>query len=179
MWQRLCRGTTCIPCSVSALHRHPLKWEEKLRHFSKRSSILFVLDTQIKLAHFSCRHSPQGPILYILLSLRWRMPFIWYACSWASGWGAYNQRQRRTHQEPESIGCFIEDQAFSPPYDLAPPQPPFSRQQVVSLTQSSCVSLVQLTDRRGCGGVRSQILRRRESQALYKSFNTVLSVKNH
>jgi hypothetical protein len=40
----------------------------------------------------------------------------------------------------ESIERFIEDQAFSPSYDLAPLPPyPLSRQQVVSLSQSSCV----------------------------------------
>jgi hypothetical protein len=47
----------------------------------------------------------------------------------------------------------IEDDAFSLSYDLAPPssptpRPPF-RQQVASLSQSSCLSPVELTDGRG------------------------------
>ncbi len=42
----------------------------------------------------------------------------------------------------ESIEFFIEDQDFSAPYDLAPPQPHLSQQQVVSLSQSSCTSPV-------------------------------------
>ncbi len=75
----------------------------------------------------------------------------------------------------ESIKWFLENQAFSPSYDLAPSPPshPF-RQQVVSLYQSSGVSPVQLTEgrgRRGCG--RSQIIRWRESLVLYKSFNAL------
>jgi hypothetical protein len=45
--------------------------------------------------------------------------------------------------------CIIEDQAFSPSYDWLFPPPPLSRQQVVSLSQSSCVSPVELTDERG------------------------------
>jgi hypothetical protein len=40
----------------------------------------------------------------------------------------------------------IEDQAFSPSYDLVLP---LSRQQVFSLSQSSCVSPVELIDIRG------------------------------
>jgi|688.fasta_scaffold224188_1 hypothetical protein len=51
---------------------------------------------------------------------------------------------------PESNECFIEDQAFSLSYYLAPPHPPpLSRQQVVSLSQSSCVPTVDCTDGRG------------------------------
>ncbi len=59
---------------------------------------------------------------------------------------------------------------------LAHPHPPLSRQQVVSLSQSSCVSPVELTDgERGesRGWARSQIIRPRESLALYKSFRTL------
>jgi hypothetical protein len=54
----------------------------------------------------------------------------------------------------ESIEWFIEEQAFSQLYDLAPPPPPppLSRQQVVSLSHSSRVSLVKLTDGRGGKG---------------------------
>ncbi len=53
--------------------------------------------------------------------------------------------------ESESIEWFIEDQAFSPSYDLAPP--PLSRQKVVSLAQSSCVSPVEMNDGRREEGV--------------------------
>ncbi len=53
----------------------------------------------------------------------------------------------------------ISDQAFSPSYDLAPsPSPPLSK-QVVSLSQSSCVSpvslLVEEGGRRGGGVAKS------------------------
>jgi hypothetical protein len=61
---------------------------------------------------------------------------------------------------------------------LANPLPPLSRQEVVSLSQSSCVSTVGLIDgRRGKEGcARSQIIRVLESHApvVYKSFNTLL-----
>ncbi len=49
----------------------------------------------------------------------------------------------------KSIKCVIEDQAFS--YDFTPPHSPLSRQQVVSLSQPSSVSRVELTDRGGGG----------------------------
>ncbi len=48
------------------------------------------------------------------------------------------------------------DQAFSSLYDLSPPTPPF-RQQDVSLSRSSCVSSVELTERRGGGGAREKV----------------------
>jgi hypothetical protein len=53
---------------------------------------------------------------------------------------------------------------------LLPPSPPFSRQQVVSLSQSSCVSPSSLlTGEGGDGGWgRSKIIRRRESLVLLK-----------
>ncbi len=47
----------------------------------------------------------------------------------------------------ESIEWFIEDQTFSPSYDLAPPPPPLVSK--LSPSQSSCVSPVELTDGRG------------------------------
>ncbi len=55
---------------------------------------------------------------------------------------------------------------------LPPPPPPY-RQQVVSLSLSSCVSLVELTDGRGGreGWGRSQIIRQRGTLILYISFN--------
>ncbi len=49
---------------------------------------------------------------------------------------------------PESIERFMDDYAFSPSYDLAP----LSSQQVVSLSRSSCVSPVELTNGRGGRG---------------------------
>ncbi len=51
---------------------------------------------------------------------------------------------------------------------------PLSRQQVLSLSQSSCESPVELTHgRKGGGWARNQIRRPRESMALFKSFNTL------
>ncbi len=70
----------------------------------------------------------------------------------------------------ESIERFIEDQAFSPSYDLSPSPPP----QVVSLSQFSCVSMVELT---GGGGGRSLIIQRQESLVLYKPFNNISTVR--
>jgi hypothetical protein len=58
-----------------------------------------------------------------------------------------------------------------------PPSPsPLSRQLLVSLSLSSCVSPVELTDGNvwGRGWARSQIIQPRESLALYKSFNTFI-----
>ncbi len=51
------------------------------------------------------------------------------------------------------------------------PLPPFTRQQVVSHSQSSCVLPDKRTDVGG-GGARSQITRRRESLVLHKVFST-------
>jgi hypothetical protein len=52
---------------------------------------------------------------------------------------------------------YVEDQAFSSSYDLAPPSPPspLSSQQDVFLCQSSCVSSFEFTDGRGEGGAKS------------------------
>ncbi len=54
----------------------------------------------------------------------------------------------------ESIEWFIEDQTFLRPWDLAPrpTHSPLSYQQVFSLSQSSCVSPIQLADGRGGAG---------------------------
>ncbi len=73
----------------------------------------------------------------------------------------------------ESIKGFIEDQAFSPSYDLAPASP--SHVSTVSLSQSSCVSPVELSDGRGGGGSgRSQSYDR---QKAWSSINhSILSV---
>ncbi len=53
-----------------------------------------------------------------------------------------------------------------------PSPPPLSK---LSLSQSSCVSPVELTYGRGRGWERSQIRQRRESLVLYKSFNALWS----
>ncbi len=65
-------------------------------------------------------------------------------------------------------------------FDLAPPLSPnpHSHQQVVSLSQSSCVSPVEhIEGRGGIGGVRGakspNLMTARESLVLYKSFNTL------
>ncbi len=50
-------------------------------------------------------------------------------------------------------------------------------QQVVALSRSSCLSPVELTDRGGGWG-RSQIIRQREYQVIYKSFNTLCFTPN-
>jgi hypothetical protein len=73
----------------------------------------------------------------------------------------------------ESIEWLMEDQAFLGSYDSAARPPPLSRQQVGSLSQSPCVSRVELTDGGRKGWVRSQIIRLREGLALYKQFNNL------
>ncbi len=77
-------------------------------------------------------------------------------CGWGEGgaeMGVYslvlqNWEQKIQQLPPESIEWFIEDQAFLPS-DYFPPPPP--SQQVVSLSQYSCVLPVELTDGRGGG----------------------------
>jgi hypothetical protein len=61
------------------------------------------------------------------------------------------------------------------PTMLPVPVPTLYRQQVVSLSQSSFVSPVKLTDGRkgGRGRATRQIILRRENMALYESFNTL------
>ncbi len=75
----------------------------------------------------------------------------------------------------ESTECFVEDQAFPPSYDLAPPPTlsPLSGHQVVSLSQSFCVSPFELTDGRGGEGVQGEDpnARQRESLVFYKLVN--------
>ncbi len=78
----------------------------------------------------------------------------------------------------ESIGWFIEEQAFLRWYHLAPPPPPplpFSSQQVVSLSVFLCMvgrAYWLWGGARGWG--RSQIIRPpRERLVLYKSFNSL------
>ncbi len=81
------------------------------------------------------------------------------------------------HDKADRFEWIIEDQAFSPSYDLAPlllPPLPGSRPQVVSLYQFPFVLPVELTDvRKGGRWGRSQIIRRQESLILHQSFNTL------
>jgi hypothetical protein len=75
----------------------------------------------------------------------------------------------------ESILWYIEDQAFSPSYYLAPrpPLPPLQSACCLSFSVFLCVAFRAYCRERGKGG-RSQIIRQRESLILYKSFNTLL-----
>ncbi len=109
-------------------------------------------------------------------------------CSW--GWNTAARAQNWTQESlwgeeggrgmvrAESIEWFTEDQPIlrSVVRFASPPTPfPLSRQQVVSLYQSFCLSPVELTDeRRGeRGGRRVKSYDARESLGLYKSFNTL------
>jgi hypothetical protein len=70
----------------------------------------------------------------------------------------------------------IEDQAFSPSYDLAPYPSPLSCQQIVSLSQASCVSPMEHSDWKGGRvreGVRRQTIKRQERLVLYNPFTTL------
>jgi hypothetical protein len=59
-------------------------------------------------------------------------------------------------EEGREYLTFIEDQAFSPLYNLAPPSPPPS--PVSKLSLFFCVSLVELTDwKRGGGEVGEEL----------------------
>jgi hypothetical protein len=73
----------------------------------------------------------------------------------------------------KSIEWFIEDQSFSPCYDLAPYSPPPSPSPVSSLSPPVCRQSSLLTEEGESGWGRSQIIRMRESLVLYKSFNTL------
>jgi hypothetical protein len=83
-------------------------------------------------------------------------------------------KQRFDNGQGREYWMILEGQAFLRLNDSAPrPLPsrplPFSRQQVVSPSQSSCVSPVEHTDgKAGWGGTNP-----RESLPLYTSFNTL------
>ncbi len=72
----------------------------------------------------------------------------------------------------QSVEWFIEDKAFSPAYDFNGYTPSPSRQQVVSLSLSCLPVCVRLSFWQ-CEGGRSQIILRRESLVLCKSFTTL------
>ncbi len=68
--------------------------------------------------------------------------------------GLFRFRLCENYLSPESIAWSIEDQAFLQLYGAAPRRPAYpllSRQQLASLSESSCVSPVKLTDGRGMG----------------------------
>ncbi len=79
---------------------------------------------------------------------------------------------------PDIIEGFVEDQAFLQSYDWAPrlPPSPLFPQQVVSLSQSTCVTTVVLTMTGGGGVGEEPNHTTRKSLALYKSCYMVLSV---
>ncbi len=84
----------------------------------------------------------------------------------------------------ESIEWFIDDQAFFPTYVLAPSPPPSRRPPASCLSLSVFLGVAGQAywGRREDGGGGSQIVRRRESLVLYKSFNTLCtnqSAKSH
>jgi hypothetical protein len=64
------------------------------------------------------------------------------------------QKEQHKYTVPaESIEWFIEGQVFSLSYYFAPPHPlPLSRRQIVSLSQFSCVSPVEISDGREVEG---------------------------
>ncbi len=91
-------------------------------------------------------------------------------------------RELICYLQAESIEWFILDQAFSLSYDLASlPPSPISRQQVVSLSQTSRVSPHRSNLRAGAGKRergRRQFIRKRDL-VLYKSFISLLpSIKS-
>jgi hypothetical protein len=73
---------------------------------------------------------------------------------------------------------YREYQAFSPSYDLAPPPPfpPFFLQQIVSLSQSFCVLMTDLTEGRGGKGAGEKPNHSTAIKSpldLYETFNTL------
>ncbi len=98
---------------------------------------------------------------------------------WVEQYFHVNQSMTQTTYPREYLNGFLRTKPTRPSYDLAPPPPPspLSRQQVVSHSQASFLPPVELTDgrggREGEGLGAKQIIRRRESQVLYKSLNTL------
>ncbi len=81
--------------------------------------------------------------------------------------------------QPESMELFIKDQAFLPSPDSAPrppSPPPLSRQQLVSLSQSSYVSPVERQGERGGGGGRGS--KSYDSEKAWPSINPSIQ-SNH
>jgi hypothetical protein len=79
---------------------------------------------------------------------------------------------------PGSFELFIEDQAFSPSENLAPPPPPLPPSPVSKLDRGHTGNLRNrdnlLTEEgRGGAGVGDKIIRQRESLPLYKLFNNL------
>ncbi len=101
----------------------------------------------IKRGRLSCRRK-NGPFLYA-----------------KKGWDKKRQDLfvlvHHSLQMPESIEWFIEDQAFSPSYDLAPPAPPLPS----SVSKLSLFLRLPVCRRTGGGRGwgRSQIIRRQEA----------------
>ncbi len=127
-------------CTSSPFH--------SIYHHKQSCGVLFLLRGQIHSPYFSstpkCMYSVVGTIHRIEPE--------------TGPWGEWEKgKGRGGRRGTESIEWIIEEQAFSLSYDLAPPPspPPFSRQQVVSLSQSSCVSSFEFEREGGWWG-RSQ-----------------------
>ncbi len=77
----------------------------------------------------------------------------------------------------ESIEWFIEDQDFSPTYDLTPhPPPPLPSASCPYFSVFLCVAVRAYWQVGGGGG--SIIIRQRDGPVLYKSFNTFWEIKS-
>ncbi len=88
---------------------------------------------------------------------------------------SHTHNETVTESHAENIELFIDDQAFSPSYDLAPPSPTPVSKLSLFLSLPVCRRSSLLTGEGGRGWERSQIIRRRESLVIYKSFNTLRS----
>jgi hypothetical protein len=76
--------------------------------------------------------------------------------------------------KPPNIKWFIEDQAFSLSYDLAPPPLPIFCQYALPASCRKTEKQSQLVDGRVSGrGTKEPIVRQRDRLVLYKSFNTL------
>jgi hypothetical protein len=87
--------------------------------------------------------------------------------------GCLNQVHAQDEVRAGSIECFIEDQAFLRSAPRHPP-PPLFHQQVVPLSQSSCVSPVEITDgREGGRGAKSSVREKAWPSINYQYFDTL------